>query len=46
MNYGKSLEEVWQWREALGKKLESLNEIFTLLMNSATATQRKNCINN
>ena len=26
MNYGKSLEEVWQWREALSNKLDGLNE--------------------
>ena len=26
MNYGKSLEEVWQWREALSKKLEGMSE--------------------
>ena len=24
MNYGKAVEEVWTWREALGKKLENL----------------------
>jgi hypothetical protein len=26
MKYGKALEEVWKWREALSKKLEGKNE--------------------
>lgn len=25
MNYGKAVEEVWAWREALGKELEGLS---------------------
>jgi hypothetical protein len=26
MNYGKALEEVWQWRDAVEKKLEGMDE--------------------
>jgi hypothetical protein len=25
MNYGKAVEEVWAWREALGKELEGMS---------------------
>ena len=25
MNYGKAVEEVWSWREAIGKELEGLS---------------------